>query len=135
MKGVIAISSLLLLAVAASGASAQTVGWGAWPALYRIEAFVDHAPAGTQVLETLTVGTATRFRVLQIVAYQRLTDGDPWGLVADLGALHPDFLLRGRRSAVGAILEAPPGAHLQGVFRHYRSMHTLLPDPSQLTIE
>jgi hypothetical protein len=128
--------TLLALALITSPA-APGAGTGGLspPAVYRIEAYLDAAPPGTRPIETVRVGIGDRRRVLQIMSYLRLSEGDPWALVRDVGAFQPDFLLLGPPAHVETLLGGEPGARVRGSFQHIRGSHSLIINPLDLKIE
>ena len=120
------------MAFAVAGAGA---GLAAPPAVYRVAGYLDRAPAGTPVLARVWIGAGGRVRLLLVERLRRSDDAPPWSLLEDVGAFDPDFLLRGRRQTVRAVLDAPPGTRLTLKATHVAGSRTLSLDSGTLRLE
>ena len=127
---------LVLLLPTVVQAEATDSRFSPQPILYMIDGYLDSAPTGTQAQERVTIGWAGHSRVFLLTSYTRSGyHGDPWLLINNLGAYHPDFLLIGTEPVVAAILEAAPGSRVRGKFQYLPGIHSLVIDPYQLTVE
>ena len=80
---------------------------------YRIEAYVDQAPAGAKVVETVRVGRAGNGRVMVIVNAQG-EGKEPVTRITREGTENPAVHLAGRSDKVVRVMEAAPGERLEG---------------------
>ncbi|GIW40024.1 MAG: hypothetical protein KatS3mg076_0601 [Candidatus Binatia bacterium] len=102
------------------------------PALYRIEGrVVEPGSPGPLVVR---VDTARGTRSWEIVAYRRLTAGDPWLLTDEVGVRRVDFVLRGTGPSVDALSQAPPGTAFAGTFLYVQDARVLLADGRTLVV-
>jgi hypothetical protein len=141
MRGRVPFLALAGILIFVVGVAHAWPGWGLVvpirPVIYRIEGYLDRAPEGTQVLERVHLGGPSgQQRAFLMTSYRRSGNhGDPWTLVRDLGAYHPDFILQGPPKTIAQILDAPAGAHIQGTFQYLAGTHSLLVNPYDLKID
>lgn len=128
---------LLALAFVA-GAPLRQVGFDIQsraPAVYRLEGYLDEAPAGTTVYFRTVIGFGPQLRTYLITRYSRQGDGDPFIMFHNLGMFDPDFILLGPEDAIDAVIKARPGSRMSGTFVYRYGMHVLEVDAHSIKIE
>ena len=130
--------SLVFAALVTAG-PLQPAGFGPpgsrGPAVYRLEGYLDKAPAGQTVYYSVVLGFGPQERTYLITKYARQGDGDPFLMFRNLGMFKPDFIFIGEAKPIEALLTAEPGSRVSGRFYYRAGMHVLEMDPQALEIE
>jgi hypothetical protein len=87
------------------------------PSLYAIEAYLDRAPQGVQVIDSIRIGRAGRSRVLLIVAAKPGSDeatGTVQKIFGDAAADSTALQVNGRTDRVSQLMEMQAGKKLTG---------------------
>jgi hypothetical protein len=118
-------------------AQVQPVGFdlpSSAPAVYELEGYLDKAPDGEKVEQTVILGYGSKTRPYLVTKSRIQGDGDPGALYQNLGMFKPDFILVGADKALQELVDAKPGARVSGTFYFYRGMHNLEVDPKSLKV-
>lgn len=96
------------------------------PAVYRLEAYIDRAPKGVEVLDEVRIGRAGRSRVLLIVGVRSGDSDNPGKLFRDVEEGTAAVQLAGRSDDVVKLMQGKAGDKVTGFFAYRPGIRTLL---------
>lgn len=110
-------TAILLAAVAgASAFSLWPYGLPKQPQLYIVAGYLDHAPAGTKILDDIQISVNQRQRTLLITSYGY---GEVFYDLHLSRNLSSTYFIRGPQEQLQQLTEAPAGTRIEGTFAAY----------------